>query len=153
MEPVVSLNEVAGELDMISPEHQAFLNRQTGELRGAPTELLSSILEGDDEELFDWEVDVGKELREVLESPDWLKLPDRHSSESYRIMEQFCLEKCESPLQEKLLSAIQGRGAFRRFKDAVHWEGIQEAWYAFRDECLREEARDWLEAQGIAYRE
>jgi hypothetical protein len=47
------------------------------------------------------------------------------------------LEACErgAALSEALppleQDAIEGRGAFRRFRDAVHEEGIADQWYAF----------------------
>jgi len=51
----------------------------------------------------------------------------------------------------RLLAAISGRGAFRRFKDVIHRHGVQEAWYAFRTTALEEDAAMWLEAHGIVY--
>src|SRR5262249_27493741 len=147
MAAVVSLHAVVDEMEMLGGEEMhAFLNRQTGELYGGTTDLLTKAEEGDDEELLEWEVEGIDGLREVLESPDWLELPRRDSHEDYRIMERFCLEECQGRLQEDLLSAMTGRGAFRRFKDAIHRHGVHEAWYAFRRAWLTEEAREWLEA-------
>ena len=42
--------------------------------------------------------------------------------------------------------AIQGRGAFRRFKDELHEEhpDLLPAWYAFRDTRARRRAVQWL---------
>jgi hypothetical protein len=78
-------------------------------------------------------------------------LPRRSSHEDYRCMERFCLEYCEGQLQEELLAAITGRGAFGRFKDLVHRCGIQDAWYTFRRERVTEEAKTWLETHDIAF--
>jgi hypothetical protein len=153
MAAVVSLKEVVEEMDMIGEDYSAFLNLKTGELYGTTSEQISQAEERDDDELLDWEVEGIEKLGEILNSPDWLKLPERHSHDDYRIMERFCLDKCENPLQEKLLSAISGRGAFGRFKQAIHREGIQESWYAFRREWLSEEAAGWLELKGIEYKE
>ena len=159
MAAVVSLQEVVEELDLIGGELKAFLNRKTGELYEATDESLW-MAEDDDDNDDDDEVDplaeedeVAQKLREIIASPDWIQLPDRQSHDDYRIMERFCLEKCAGETQEKLMSAIQGRGAFRRFKDAINWEGVQESWYAFRKEWLTQEARDWLDAMGIEYKE
>jgi hypothetical protein len=70
----------------------------------------------------------------------------------YRSMERFCLEHCEGRLQEELLAAITGRGAFGRFKDLIHRHGIQDAWHTFRRACVTEAARAWLAVHEIAYR-
>jgi hypothetical protein len=152
----VSLHDVVEEMDMLGGEIgiRSFLNRRTGEIYGGTPDQISAAEESDDAEEFpDWEAEVIRRLQEVLDSPDWLELPERDSREDYRIMERFCLERCEGFLQDELLSAITGRGAFRRFKDALHRHGIQEAWYAFRRQELAVEARAWLEANDIAFKE
>lgn len=147
----VCLQAVVEEMELLGEGMHAFLNRQTGELFGGTDEQLAMAEDCDDDELLDWEVEIIQRLREVLDSPDWLELPRRHSHEDYRVMERFCLERCADSLQEELLTAIQGRGAFGRFKDAIHRRGIDEAWYAFRREALTEEAKAWLEAHEIAF--
>ena len=45
-----------------------------------------------------------------------------------------------------LARAIQGKGAFRRFKDELHEEypDLLPAWYAFRDTRARRRAVQWL---------
>jgi len=151
MTAVVSLGAVVGELELLGEEMHAFVNRRTGELYGSTRELLHKAEEGDDEELLQWEVEMVDKLREILGSEDWLKLPPRDPSEDYRIMERFCLECSEDRVQDDLLSAISGRGAFGRFKDGIHRCGVQDEWYAFRRRALAENAARWLEAQGIAY--
>jgi hypothetical protein len=147
----VSLNAVVGELELLGEEMHAFVNRRTGELYGSTSELLHKAAEGDDDELLGWEGEVVDKLREILGSADWLELPARETSEDYRIMERFCLECCAGRVQEELLSAISGRGAFGRFKDGIHRWQVQDEWYAFRQRALAESAARWLEAQGIAY--
>jgi hypothetical protein len=46
----------------------------------------------------------------------------------------------------RLARAIQGKGAFRRFKDELHEEypDLLPAWYAFRDSRARRRAVQWL---------
>jgi hypothetical protein len=46
----------------------------------------------------------------------------------------------------RLARAINGRGAFRRFKDELHEEypDLLPAWYAFRDARAARRAVDWL---------
>ncbi|HNT44737.1 MAG TPA: UPF0158 family protein, partial [Syntrophorhabdaceae bacterium] len=54
-------------------------------------------------------------------------------------------------LKEDLLYTIDGRGAFRRFKDAIHRLGIEKDWFKYRDGRLKELAVDWLKANGIPF--
>jgi hypothetical protein len=46
----------------------------------------------------------------------------------------------------RLARAIQGTGAFRRFKDELHEEypDLLPAWYVFRDTRARRRAVEWL---------
>ena len=48
-----------------------------------------------------------------------------------------------------LLDAVQGRGAFRYFKDQVRERGLAESWYEFRDGRYRQIALDWCEEHGL----
>ena len=38
-----------------------------------------------------------------------------------------------------------------RFKNAIHMNGIEKAWYRFRQEELEKIAIDWLEVNQISY--
>jgi Uncharacterised protein family (UPF0158) len=151
MAAVVSLRALADELEILGDGMHAFVNRHTGEVYSSTTELLGLAEEGDDEPVLDWEGAIVAKLREILGSADWLAVPTPDSHEDYRVMERFCLERCEGRLQEELLSAISGRGAFGRFKDGIHRRGVQDAWYRFRREALAEDAAAWLEAHEIPY--
>ena len=65
-------------------------------------------------------------------------------------MVQFAGSVEDSRLRELLEVALDGRGAFRRFKDVLaRWPKERERWYAFRDECARNAMLEWLEAHEI----
>jgi hypothetical protein len=134
---------------------QATTRAKAGSVGRLPTtdELLSKVEEEDaeDERFLGWELEIVDKLREILGSPDWLRLPRRDTHDDYQIMESFCLERCDGDLQEELLTAIRGRGAFRWFRHVIRQRGIEDTWYAFRGEALAEEAAEWLESHGIAY--
>ena len=55
--------------------------------------------------------------------------------------------------QEELASAIQGKGAFRRFKDTVIRLGIDQEWYDFQSAEYKRKAARWCEDNGIEYEE
>jgi len=52
-------------------------------------------------------------------------------------------------LHADLPRAISGRGAFRYFKDTIHRYGVAEKWYAFKEEALKEIAREWCKDNGL----
>jgi len=72
------------------------------------------------------------------------------SREQYRWMERFIATVDEGPLRQRLLQSIDGKGAFRRFKDVLMSFPVdRERWFAFRSERLRMCMEGWLDAQGI----
>lgn len=90
------------------------------------------------------------EAREVLaRGADYLALPDRFEIDEYRMMERFALGIADTGSQDQLVSALQGRGAFRRFKDAVLRLDLAERWYAYRNDAYEGVAWDWCEVNGV----
>jgi hypothetical protein len=69
-------------------------------------------------------------------------------------MERFIVTIEEPELRKKLVGAIDGKGAFRRFKDVLMAFPIdRERWFAFRSERLRIAIESWLEAHGLRAQE
>ncbi len=72
------------------------------------------------------------------------------SREGYHAMEDFIETVADRRLQAQLAHAIQGRGAFRRFKDALFTHPDErERWFAFSTARVRERMLAWLEVEGI----
>jgi len=86
----------------------------------------------------------------IMSDSNYLRVDPVSSREQYRWMERF-IETAEDPgFQDKLLSAIDGKGAFRRFKDVLmHYPVERERWFTFRSERLRSCMESWLAAHGI----
>ncbi len=65
-------------------------------------------------------------------------------------MERFIASVESTELRNKLVRAIDGKGAFRRFKDVLMSYPIdRERWFTFRSERLRACMEAWLTAHGI----
>jgi hypothetical protein len=64
----------------------------------------------------------------------------------YQDMADFADGITNEDAGRRLARAIQGKGAFRRFKDELHEEypDLLPAWYAFRDARARRRAVQWL---------
>jgi hypothetical protein len=54
-------------------------------------------------------------------------------------------------IREELLDAIHGAGAFRNFKATLRRRRIEDAWFAFRAQALREIAIDWCAENEIVW--
>lgn len=72
------------------------------------------------------------------------------SSVGYSDMEEF-ISRVRDPRARYLLEqAISGKGAFRRFKDAlVELPELRRAWFAFHDARGERRAIDWLAEHGL----
>lgn len=149
----VSLIELVGEWDMSSDMATLYLNKQSGELYMVREDDMMGFDDedtGEEDDMRDWEKEEREKRREIEGSQDWVEVPSRDTHEAYRVMERFCLSQ-DGKLSQLLMNAIAGKGAFRRFKDAIHRHGLEKPWYAYQEARMTEELKDWLEASGIAY--
>lgn len=80
---------------------------------------------------------------------DYIPLPGQYDINEYRIMEEFIYELPAGKNQDVLARVIQGRGAFRRFKDKLYDLNLEKQWYQYRDEIYEKIARQWSERHKI----
>src|SRR6201989_1127921 len=86
----------------------------------------------------------------ISADPNYLRIDPVSSREQYRWMERFIPMVDETELRGKLAHAIDGKGAFRRFKDVLMtYATDRERWFAFRSERLRTFMEAWLNAHAI----
>mgnify|MGYP000922518880 FL=1 len=93
-----------------------------------------------------------EELKDRIdENPDrYEPIPKAESSEDYDDMVDFISTVEDEHLVELLEVAIDGKGAFRRFKDVLaRYPEEKERWYRFKNERMKERAISWLEDIGI----
>ncbi|GHO76945.1 hypothetical protein KSD_47160 [Ktedonobacter sp. SOSP1-85] len=112
-----------------------YLNTQTGEVL---------FLSEDDD------MEKQEQLAEEIEgSNDYVRIERIPSSEAYQWMNSF-VEEIVAPKDQraaqKLSAALQGKGAFRRFKNTLYTLGEQwtQTWYDWRDQQLKEAMEAWL---------
>jgi hypothetical protein len=135
--PPVTINwsdlEIAFERN--SPEQESFLDLENGDLL--------SIVEG--------EPDAAARRAKVSNNPDrYVRVDPASSREQYRWMERFVGLVQDQALRERLLVAIDGKGAFRRFKDVLlAFPAERERWFAHRSELLHLHIQTWIEHMQI----
>jgi uncharacterized protein UPF0158 len=87
----------------------------------------------------------------IASDATYMRIEPVSSREQYRWMERFIPMVEEGELRDQLTSAIDGKGAFRRFKDVLMTYGTErERWFAFRSERLRVFMEAWLTAHGLS---
>ncbi|MFY1577350.1 UPF0158 family protein [Verrucosispora sp. WMMD703] len=99
-------------------------------------------------EILFWTTDGGVDGRTPvdLDDLDLVGIDPLPSSVWYRDMVDFAEGISDAAVGRRLARAIQGRGAFRRFKNTLHEEypHLLPAWHAFRDARSRRRAVEWL---------
>jgi hypothetical protein len=139
-------------MDQFSGEMHGYLDLETGNVVTITDEVLR-YLDDPPDDLPDWQQEELELARQIEEDDGsrFLDVPQSDSHDDYRVMQGFIETVGDAHLQERLWCAIDGRGAFRYFKDVLHehGEGELERWYSFRDRRQRERLLEWLEAEGV----
>lgn len=152
MNAKVSLKAVVDEIEMLTDQRHAYVNKRTGETVSISDEEIEAIdSEESLEDYPDWQQELIQLAREIRDSPDYVELPSKFDIHDYDIIERFCRSEEDPELRETLLGLIQGSGAFRRFKDAINEYNIVQAWYQFRRASYRQIAIESLESHEIPY--
>lgn len=124
-----SLDELVTTMTFHSELSESYLNVKTGEMLFRNLETMED--ETETEELGN----------------DWVLIPSISSRDSYRWMEAFVDSLPQGILVEKLGIALNGKGAFRRFKDVLAgYPAQRQAWFDFENQKVVQEAKDWIEA-------
>jgi hypothetical protein len=153
----VSLDEIVQEMQMTSGTMTVYFQRSTCKFI-AITDEYRCAAESDDplEDRPEWEQEIIQETAEFLDledDGDHVPLPTRYDIHEYAVMERFCSTVENRKIANDLSRSLSGKGAFRRFKDALHQHGIEKTWYAFQDGAYKEIAQDWCEEHGISWRD
>ena len=124
----VDLADLALALEDHSADHGWWLDQTTGAV--APRAGIELIAAGGDSRLMAIE-----------------PLP---SAVAYADMEDFVARVRDPRARYLLEQAITGRGAFRRFKDALlDYPQLRRAWFAFHDARTERRAIEWLVERGL----
>jgi len=133
----VNLDELCSAMEDSSEEHAYYLDLQTGEI------LFSSDYMDEME---------AEKLRDVDQNPErYEPIPNTESYKGYQDIKDFIATVEDEHLAELFEVVIDGKGAFRRFKDLLaRYPDQQEKWFRFSDERGRERALEWLEEVGVS---
>jgi hypothetical protein len=148
----VKLSDILEALEMQGDETHAYLDRQTGEVVVLSDEELRAAEDGDDlSDYPEWQRGNIEQARAVQAdgAGRFISLPDKLGVNEWDMMRDFALSVEDETASDALCNAIQGRGAFRYFKDQVRERGLADQWYEFRDGRYRQIALDWCEEHGL----
>jgi hypothetical protein len=122
-----------------SPDTESFLDTRTGDV--------VTVTEG----AIDYQEQRGKVQ---VGGEAFVRIEPAASREQYKWMERFVAGVTDEALRERLVIAIDGKGAFRRFKDVLlNYPTERERWFSYRAELLHWAMHKWLEKEQLAPKE
>jgi len=132
----IDLDELCNAMEDHSFGNDYYLDLETGEIL-----FVSEYME-------DEGIEIENRIEEEYERYELI--PQTESYEAYRDMEDFIATINDEHLVDLLEVAIQGKGAFRRFKDVLlNYPDEEEKWFLFQDDRIEERAREWLNEIGV----
>jgi hypothetical protein len=156
MPATVRLRDIVDAVEMQFDEMPAFLDLDTGKVETVSSDLLHEVEEAPEDEQADPDEPPDEEWktakRIVLEfGVRYKRLPTRYEVHEWEILREFADSVESERIREELLDAVHGAGAFRNFKAAIRRRGIEQEWFAFRAEALKQIAIDWCEENGVVW--
>jgi len=150
IDEIAFIMETSDEFDSVT-----LFDTETGEIVSIPNELMTAV-ESDDKEalkdLPDWEKDLIGIAESIAndDSERYIDIPRKPSYDTYNLMVEFADSVTNKHLREKLEIALDGKGAFSRFKKVISdYPDEEKRWFTFKDKRMREEVIEWLNDLGI----
>ena len=129
----IDLDELCEAIENSSFENDYFLDLETGDIL-----FISEYTDDEETEKLKGRIEE--------EFDRYERIPKAESHEGYNDIVDFIATVEDEHLVELLEVAINGRGAFRRFKDVLlNYPEERERWFQFKDNRMEERALEWLE--------
>ena len=133
---MVTLSKIIDGLEMVDDITDCYYNPEKDEIFLSNIGEYGDLTEDEIDELFD---------RSII-------LPTQYEINEYQIMTDYIDTIDNTEIKNNLQRLIQGKGAFRRFKDYCFEMDIIQNWYKFRDEKYKEIAIDWCKQNELEYK-
>jgi hypothetical protein len=87
----------------------------------------------------DWQRENIEKAINIIEDENetFLDFTLRNEYHEYEIVEEFIGTISDDEVREELSEAIQGKGAFRRFKDGIREYEVEQQWYGFQGKKVK----------------
>lgn len=148
----VKLSDILEAMEFQSEFSHPYLNKETGDIVYVTEDIFLHVEDSDDDSgLFDEEREQAAIARDILDTNKYIEFPEKDSREEWELLREFCQKVPDEKTANELYNLIQGKGAFRRFKDAIIRFGLEDDWYEFRDHAQQQAAIDWCVSNDIEY--
>lgn len=144
----VEIAEIAEAMEIDRVTNEYFLDRDTGEVVIVPEEIHFAISTDtlDQDDMTDWERDFMAIARAIEEDTGrYVWIPGVEAREIYELMLDFASSREDEDLRRLLDVALDGKGAFGRFKRVLaDYPEEREEWFRIKDDAITAMARDWM---------
>jgi hypothetical protein len=153
----IFIEDIADKMEEANEDWQAFLNKKSGEIVDIGHQYygIAEELREDEEiptHLADWEKEFVQTAIKVVENwENYVELPNQFDIHEYSIMEDFVESITNHRKRAILYQAMNGRGAYRRFKDKLYDLGLEESWFAYKYNVFCKIAVRWCDEYKISY--
>ncbi|MDQ8739314.1 UPF0158 family protein [Paenibacillus sp. LHD-38] len=152
----VKLDDLINEIEIQVDETFTFINTQTGEVVTLSRDEMRAAEDEEPLEKYpDWQRENIEQAIKIIEDEHevYLDFTLRNEYHEYEIVEEFIGTLSEVEVREELFGAIQGRGAFRRFKDRIREHDVEKQWYEFKEKKIKELVIEWCEEKDLVIAE
>jgi hypothetical protein len=149
----VKLNDLIGEIEIQIDETFTYINTQTGEIITLSREEVRAAEDEEPLENYpDWQRENIEKAIKIIEDENeaYHDFTLRNEFHEYEIIEEFIGTISDAVVREELFGAIQGRGAFRRFKDGIIEHGVEKQWYEYKEKKLKKIVIEWCKEKDLA---
>lgn len=149
----VQLSSIVEGIEFQGLESSSYLNLKTGEvILIANEEVRAAEIDDDISDQAEWYKEAIAIAKEFLENRDqYLELPTKYDLDEYRIMENFVYSIPIEEQKDEMLSLIQGKGAFSRFRQGIERFLLKDKWYKYRDMEIVKFVKEWCQDNEIQY--
>lgn len=153
----VDIQKIADELQMRFMNTTVYYNKQTGETLNIQDDDFRIVEEDDFENNIqsypEWQRDHLKEVYDLLynDVDNYIALPNNFEIRDSDIMEEFIETVSNNSKRIQLENCMWQKGMYRKFKDKLIEIGLENEYYKFYDEKLKEIAIEWCKENNLEY--
>lgn len=146
--PTLRLSALTRERMDLFRDHLLCVHRETGETVAVSADELGAAEDGDDDECEFLGADP-EQLRRILDDSRWFTLEAATTEDSADTIRRFIRRLPAGDAADRLARAFDGRGAFRRFREALRDAGLREEWQRYQEWAVATETLDDLRALDV----
>lgn len=152
----IKISEIVDELQRISMDLAVYYNKTTGEFLNVEDDDFR-IIEDDDfenkiKDYPKWQKEYLQKVYDLYDNIDnYIKLPDKFEIKDSDIMEEFIKNISNPNRKQQLENCMWQKRMYRKFKDKLIELGLENDYYKFYEEKLKEIAINWCKDNNLEF--